>query len=143
MIRELKLILRGYLGAAELDRLTTIHPASSYDRDYFPDLRGATAASGLVSFDRHAHHGARMAALRADLATACGGMALPAEGLLESLAPQVRSGLAPALRIIEMPPLPPAPNRRRRIPAKSRFHWARLEGIWNVRCRAPRATRWG
>ena len=103
VIRELKLILRGYLGAAELSRLTTIHPASSYHLDYFPDLRGATAASGLVSFDRHAHHGARMAALRADLATACGAMALPAEGLLESLAPQVRSGLAPALRIIEMP----------------------------------------
>ena len=103
VIRELKLILRGYLGAAELDRLTTIHPASSYDREYFPDLRGPAPAGNLVSFDRHAHHGARMAALRTDLATACDGIALPGEGLLESLAPQVRSGLAPALRVIEMP----------------------------------------
>ncbi len=36
VIRELELILRGYLSDAEMKRLTITHPASSYALDYFP-----------------------------------------------------------------------------------------------------------
>ena len=104
VIRELELILRGYLSEAETKRLTITHPASSYALDYFPDLRGAAAATGPVSFDRHAHHGARMVELRADLITKCENLALPDRGdkLLEMLA-QARSELGPALRLVEVP----------------------------------------
>ncbi len=43
VIRELKLIARGYLAQAELDALTTIHPAAATICEYFPDLRGQGA----------------------------------------------------------------------------------------------------
>ncbi|HEV3112567.1 MAG TPA: exodeoxyribonuclease V subunit gamma, partial [Candidatus Binataceae bacterium] len=104
LIRELKLIISRYLGQPELNKLTTIHPASSYDLKYFPDLGGKDADSGLVNFDPNARRAARMAALRADLNLACTGTPPSDEPLLEMLAPQVQLDLSPALRKV-MPPV--------------------------------------
>jgi len=105
LIRELKLIARGYLDQAEIDALTTDHRRSRYDLDYFPDLVDKPPIDGLVSFDRHARDGARMAALRDDLNQACGNVALVAQDqeLLEMLSAQVRKELAPALRSVDPP----------------------------------------
>ncbi len=105
LISELKLIARGYLDQAELEALTTVHRRSRYDLDYFPDLVGKAPINGLVSFDRHARDGARMAALRADLEKACGNVARAAsdQELLEMLSVQVQNELAPALRIVAPP----------------------------------------
>jgi exodeoxyribonuclease V gamma subunit len=103
LIAELRLIMGRYLAGAELDRLTTIHPASSYDLKYFPDLAGQGSDGRLVNFDSNARGAARMDALRNDLDRACGGALPQEEPFVEALAPEVRSKLEPALRIIDPP----------------------------------------
>ena len=79
-IRELEFMMHGYLDKTTLAGLTTKHRVSRYDVEYFPDLIAKTkCASTLgagterdstlpVSLDPEARRGARMAALRADLA---------------------------------------------------------------------------
>ncbi len=116
LIRELKVIISRYLGQAELDKLTTTHPASGYDLKYFPDLGGKAADSALVNFDPNARRAARMAALRDNLNQTCGGTPPRDEPLLEMLSPEVQAKLVPALRIIEAPvSSAQAPEDRREI----------------------------
>lgn len=79
-IRELEFLMRGYVDKKTLARLTINHRVSRYDLEYFPDLNGKTKSDSIsiaeterdstlpVSLDPEARRGARMAALRADLA---------------------------------------------------------------------------
>lgn len=109
-VRELQSILQGYLdGPQQLGELTTSHPVSSYDPDYFPDLAPvarpeSSAPCDLVSFDPAAHCGARMRRLREHLALDAHDQILPARAaLLESLDPDVRARLAGSLGLFELP----------------------------------------
>jgi exodeoxyribonuclease V gamma subunit len=112
VIRELQFILRGYLDEPTLSRLCVEHPVSRYDLRYFPELPQPPSPAGVAvsSFDSAAHHGARMAALRADLAAHCGDGPLPGrdEPLLERLAPAVRSTMHDQLRLLDLPGTPMA-----------------------------------
>ena len=100
---ELRLIIKRYLGSeADADKLTTIHPASSYDLKYFRKLAGK-ADDVLVNFDPNARRGARMAVLREDLNQSCAGSLPRDEPVLDMLAPEVRLKLAPALHMVEAP----------------------------------------
>ena len=116
-IRELQFILRGYVDDATLEHLTVEHPMSRYDLRYFPDLdpdrigpdhtgpdRGQDAESELFSFDPTARRGARMAALRLDLARHCGDVALPGRRgtLLSRLSPPVQKRIGRQLRIMDL-----------------------------------------
>jgi exodeoxyribonuclease V gamma subunit len=103
LISELRLIIGRYLDLAEIEKLTTVHPASSYDARYFPELGGQGASDRWINFDPYARSAARMAALRDDLDRACGGGLPRNEPLMEIFAPEVRDQLAPALRILEPP----------------------------------------
>src|SRR5262249_45488759 len=97
------LIIKRYLGSeADADKLTTIHPASSYDLKYFRKLAGK-ADDVLVNFDPNARRGARMAVLREDLNQSCAGSLPRDEPVLDMLAPEVRLKLAPALHMVEAP----------------------------------------
>ena len=143
VIRELKIDVCGYLGAAELDRLTTIHPASSYDREYFPDLHRGPAPAGNLSVRRSPRpsrgadgglaHGLGNR-LRRDSASGrrSVGIAGPA-GSIPALPQRCAS--------LQMPSS--TGTNRQQMPVKSRSHLARFEGTWSARCRAPRVTRWG
>ena len=111
LIRELRFILRAYLGDDRLDRLTVHHPLSRYSREYFPDLPGAPQARGLESFDTDARRGARMAALRDDLIARCGAPAQRDDPLIDALAPQARATLGRALRLIEPPTAAAGPEQ--------------------------------
>jgi exodeoxyribonuclease V gamma subunit len=109
-VRELQSILQGYLDSPQqLGELTTSHPVSSYDPDYFPDLApvarpDSSAACDLVSFDPAAHCGARMRRLREHLALDARDRTLPARAaLLESLDPDLRARLAGSLGLFELP----------------------------------------
>ena len=115
-MRELQSILQGYLdGPQQLDELTTSHPLSSYDPNYFPDLApvgrpDAGAPCDLVSFDPAARCGARMRRLREHLALGSGDQILPPRAaLLERLGPGVRARLAGSLGLFELP-VGSAPN---------------------------------
>jgi len=107
-IRELQFILRGYVDEAALEHLTVEHPMSRYDLRYFPELdpdrAGPDAESELFSFDPTARRGARMAALRLDLARHCGDAALPGRGrmLLSRLSPPVQKRISRELRIMDL-----------------------------------------
>jgi len=109
-VRELQSILQGYLdGPQQLGELTTSHPVSSYDPDYFPDLApvggpNSSAACDLASFDPAAHCGARMRRLREHLALGVRDQILPSRAaLLEGLDPDVRARLAGSLGLFELP----------------------------------------
>jgi exodeoxyribonuclease V gamma subunit len=109
-VRELQSILRGYLDTPQqLTELTTFHPVSSYDPDYFPDLAAvarpdSSARRDLVSFDSAARCGARMRRLREHLAVGSQDHILPARAaLLERLDPGVRARLAESLGSFELP----------------------------------------
>src|ERR1700674_551448 len=89
---------------------------SRYDLRYFPDLDPdrthpdrtdpdrAGPDTELLSFDRTARRGARMAALRLDLLRHCAGAALPGRGrmLLSRLSPQVQKRISRELRIMDL-----------------------------------------
>ncbi|MBV8136811.1 MAG: exodeoxyribonuclease V subunit gamma [Deltaproteobacteria bacterium] len=109
-VRELQSILQGYLdGPQQLGELTTSHPVSSYDPDYFPDLASvprpdSSAAGDLVSFDPAARRGARMRRVREQLALGARDQILPARAaLLESLGVDLRTRLAGSLGLFELP----------------------------------------
>jgi exodeoxyribonuclease V gamma subunit len=115
-VRELQSILQGYLdGPQQLGELTTSHPLSSYDPDYFPDLApvlrtDSGAGRDLVSFDPEARCGARMRRLRENLAPSSRDQVLPVRAaLLEKLDPEVRARLAGSLGLFELP-VKSAPN---------------------------------
>jgi len=115
-VRELQSILQGYLdGPQQLGELTTSHPVSSYDPDYFPALAPVTrpdssARRDLVSFDPAARCGARMRRLREHLALGSREQVLPARaGLLERLDLGIRARLAASLGLFELP-IKSAPN---------------------------------
>ncbi len=119
VIRELQFILRGYVDEAALKHLTVKHPMSRYDLRYFPDLdpdrtgpdrtdpdrAWPDAELELFSFDPRARRGARMAALRLDLARHCADAALPGRGrmLLGQLSPPVQARIGRELRIMDLP----------------------------------------
>jgi exodeoxyribonuclease V gamma subunit len=110
VIRELQFVLRGYLDEQTLSRLSIEHPVSRYDLRYFPDLPQPPLPDGIAlnSFDSAAHHGARMAALRAGLAEHCGSGLLPGrdEPLLERLGPAVRATMHGELCLLDLPANP-------------------------------------
>jgi exodeoxyribonuclease V gamma subunit len=115
-VRELQSILQGYLdGPEQLGELTTSHPVSSNDPDYFPDLAPVArpdsgAPRDLVSFDPAARCGARMRRLREHLALGSRDQILPPrDALLERLGPGVRARLAGSLGLFELP-VKSAPN---------------------------------
>ena len=136
LIRELQFVLRGYLDEGTLKRLTIEHPVSRYDLRYFPDLPQRLSHEGaqLKSVDPEARHGARVAALRADLAAHCGDVTLPGrdEPLLEQFEAPMRARLRPPLRSIELPtkPAPSAASDEISLPlsALRRFLECPLQG---------------
>jgi exodeoxyribonuclease V gamma subunit len=137
LIRELQFILRGYLDEQTLEGLTIEHPMSRYDRHYFADLDSCNSRphQQLTSFDPIARRGARMAALRKNLADYCGDVPLPGrdERLLDQLAPDVRNAVRRSLRISD-PPLATGkqigapPELRLSLAALRRFLECPLQG---------------
>ncbi|MGH7932368.1 MAG: hypothetical protein ACREQN_04275, partial [Candidatus Binataceae bacterium] len=107
VIRDLQFILSRLIGTGELERLTVAHPVSSYDRKYFPDLASAADERHpeLESFDRNAHRGAQIAALRGDLDQRCGPIpsATRYQALLDGLAPDARARVKPLLGLAAAP----------------------------------------
>ncbi len=105
-IRELQFVLRGYVDEKALASLTVEHPMSRYDLRYFPDLDPDRAEPGaeVFSFDPQARRGARMAAMRLDLARHCADASLPGrDRLVNQLSPQVQKQISRELRIMELP----------------------------------------
>jgi exodeoxyribonuclease V gamma subunit len=107
---EFQTILRSYVDQDTLDeKLTINHRMSPNDFQYFSALQ-ADAPSDLAregeSFDPDAHSGARMAALRRDLARHAASDAMPARGepMLSRLSEPVADSLRHQLRIIDLPP---------------------------------------
>ncbi len=69
VIRELQNMLRAFLDKNSLDQLTLKHPVSRYDLKYFPELNAGTASKDeFTSFDSDARRGARMLALKKQIA---------------------------------------------------------------------------
>jgi exodeoxyribonuclease V gamma subunit len=67
VIRELEYILRGFIDEDTVANLTVTHPVNRHDLKYFPDLTDTSPSDsnlGFASYDRDAHAGARMLALR-------------------------------------------------------------------------------
>jgi len=103
-LRELESILRAYLKERLAADLTTSHPVSPYDLDYFPGLRAAAATKDLVSFDSDARRGARMIALRKTLVEKFPNEILPGrDKLLDELDPQTRKRIEPSLELFDLP----------------------------------------
>ena len=105
-MHELQYILRGYVNPQILEDLTIPHPLSRYDFTYFPELDQTNQiAIPLVSFDREARRGARMAALRLDLVRHCGKVPLPGrdDPIFDQLSKAVQDKLRSALRMLELP----------------------------------------
>ncbi len=102
VLEELRLIAGRFVGGRELEKLTTIHPVSGFDADYFPDLYGKAEGRRLDNFDRNARGAARMAALRRDFEHFCPGVATDTP-LLDLLNGDTRNQIAPALRLVEFP----------------------------------------
>ena len=70
VIRELQFILRGFVDADTLEKMTIKHPVTEYDLKYFPEFGEPPAPERdreLTSFDPDARGGARMLALRKNL----------------------------------------------------------------------------
>ena len=111
-VRELQLILGGYVSSRTLAELTIEHPLSRYDSKYFPAIRPdvSTDTHRLRSYDYEALRGATMMALRTDLANHCEGLPLPgrAEPIYEQLQKDAQEPMRAALRILELPSLPGA-----------------------------------
>lgn len=110
VVRELQFILRGYLDADTLKKLTIEHPVSRYSFRYFPDIAPEKVSDPLESFDPNARRGAEMAALRAALQEHCGAITVPGREarLLERVSDETRAKLKPVLPIIEAPRAPAA-----------------------------------
>jgi exodeoxyribonuclease V gamma subunit len=107
IIRELQFILRSFVDADTLKKMTIEHPVSEYDLKYFPDFADSPDPERnreLASFDPDARGGARMLALRKHLDKHAGHIALPEHGgLLKSLPAKVGNRIAHGLRIISPP----------------------------------------
>lgn len=104
VVRELQFVLRSHLSAEALAALTEVHPVSSYDLGYFPDLGDPSDASLLASASHEARRGAQAKALRENLAKH---LAIPPPdrpAVLDGLADRTLSSLGPLLRL----PRPPA-----------------------------------
>ena len=89
VIRELQFILRGFVDADTLAKMTIEHPVSKYDLKYFSEYANSLPPEcerELVSFDSDARRGARMLALRKHLNDHFGNRPLPNhDELLEAL----------------------------------------------------------
>jgi exodeoxyribonuclease V gamma subunit len=105
LVAELGFALSGEVGENSLTELTEKHPASRYDRRYFPDLAPADEPPLAPSFDPRAHRGARLAALREELHDRSGGRQpeLDLPELIARLPAHLRQRLSQTLDIIEVP----------------------------------------
>ena len=103
VIRELQFIMRGFVDADTLAKMTIEHPVSQYDLKYFPEYASSLPSEcerELVSFDSDARRGARMLALRKHLNDHFGNRPLPNhDELLEVLAERIGKNL----RLIKPP----------------------------------------
>ena len=107
VIRELQFIMRGFVNADTLAKMTIEHPVSQYDLKYFPEFADSPAPEcerELVSFDSDARRGARMLALRKHLHAHAGNQLLPGhDELLEALPAKVADRIGKSLRLIKPP----------------------------------------
>ena len=107
VIRELQFILRGFVDADTLSKMTIEHPVSQYDLKYFPEFADSPPPEcqrELVSFDSDARRGARMLALRKHLQEHAGNRPLPDhDELLEALPAKVADRIGKTLRLIKPP----------------------------------------
>jgi exodeoxyribonuclease V gamma subunit len=103
VIRELQFIMRGFVDADTLAKMTIEHPVSQYDLKYFPEYASSLPPEcerELVSFDADARRGARMLALRKHLTDHVGNRPLPNQDeLREALADRIGKNL----RLIKPP----------------------------------------
>lgn len=107
VIRELQFIMRGFVDAETLAKMTIEHPVSEYDLKYFPEFGDSPPSESdceLVSFDPDARRGARMLALRENLFEHAGTRLLPGrDELLKVLPAAVADRIGKSLRIIKPP----------------------------------------
>lgn len=117
VIRELQFILRSFVDAETLPKMTIDHPLSEYDLQYFPDLESSPSAYSdreLASFDPDARRGARMRALRKHLSEYAGNLLLPEDSdLLKALPARVAERIDKNLQLVS-PPEPDTTQSRRR-----------------------------
>ena len=144
VVRELQFVLRSHVTADALDGLTEVHPVSSYDLGYFPDLGPIAApvglpepmlgdpsdASLLASASREARRGAQAKALRDDLTRHLAVPPPERPGVLNGLADQTLSALGPLLRLPRAPARPTGPIETLSLPlyAVQRFLESPLQG---------------
>jgi len=110
-LRELQSILREYVGEDGVARLAVSHHLNRYEPADFRDLAEfaeessrAEEAKERVSFDADVHRGARMLALRGQLAAAFPDQPLPVRAeLFGKLNPSVRAKLNHSLGLFELP----------------------------------------
>lgn len=130
VVRELQFVLRSHLSAEALTELTEVHPVSSYDLGYFPDLGDPSEATLLSSASHEARRGAQARALRADLVRHLAAPPPERPVVLDGLADRTLSSLGPLLRLPRPPARPAGPPDVLQLPlyAVQRFLESPLQG---------------
>ncbi len=117
VIHELQFIMRGFVDANALAKMTIEHPVSQYDLEYFPEFADSPPPESnrdLVSFDSDARRGARMLALRKNLNEHARNRLLPRhDELLKVLPAGVADRIGNSLRIIKPPESAATASHRR------------------------------
>lgn len=107
VIRELQFILRGFVDAETLKKMTIEHPVSEYDLRYFPEFGESPTPEQdreLASFDPDARRGARMLALRKNLNEHVRHLPLPEQDeLLKVMPARIADRIGKSLQIINPP----------------------------------------